>query len=94
MALWLDSSLSQHAFCEIWLFGSFVTAKEYPRDVDVLGVFEEPYICLARRQRALARRKFHRKFGLPLHLALLTTVEVEEVRESVNKMLRFGWRVR
>lgn len=94
VASWLDVSLSRDTFCEIWLFGSFMTAKEYPRDVDVLGVFEESKMYSARCQRAAARSKFKRKFGLPLHLALLTTVEVREVQDSVNKILGCGYRVR
>ena len=94
VALWLDISLTRDPFCELWLFGSFTTDKEQPSDVDVLGVFEERNMQAARRQRSVARKMFQTRFGLPLHLTLLTTAEVQEVQQSVQTMLRCAWRLR
>lgn len=94
VALWLDTSLSGETFCELWLFGSFTTDKEQPSDVDVLGIFEECNMQSARRQRSAARKMFQSRFGLPLHLVLLTTAEIQEVQQSVQMLLRRAWRLR
>lgn len=91
---WLDAFLCRQVFHEVWLFGSFTTARRYPRDADVLGIYRQGQMETARRVGACARVQFQREFGLPLHLVLLSASEVHQVKQHVENMLISGFKVR
>lgn len=94
MRRWLLDRLSDPAVVRIWIYGSFLKCPATATDVDVMLQYEDDRTKEALALRRSVQADFRLEFGLPLHLILLSTLEVEQEAEFVASLLGSAQRLR